>query len=84
MRNGKGSIKIINSKNSNSNEFTAYDGQWLNGKPHGYGKHIDEKNNKYIGQFEDGQKTGKAVILNKDGLYYEGKVKGGLKHGYGV
>ncbi len=26
MRNGKGSIKIINEKNPNSNEFTVYDG----------------------------------------------------------
>ena len=54
MRNGKGCIKIINEKDPTSTEFTAYEGEWLNGKPHGLGKHIDEKGNKYIGEFESG------------------------------
>lgn len=47
-----------------------FDGEWLNGKPHGFGKHIDDKNNKYIGSFEKGEKVGKAVMLSKDGVYY--------------
>lgn len=37
-----------------------------------------------MGSFENGDKTGSAKVLNKDGLYYEGQVKNGLKHGYGV
>lgn len=37
-----------------------------------------------MGDFVNGEKTGNAIILNRDGLYYEGKVKNGLKHGYGV
>lgn len=49
MRHGKGTIKIINSDLPNFPDFTAYDGEWANGKPHGFGRHIDEKNNKYIG-----------------------------------
>lgn len=48
MRNGKGSIKVIGADAVN---FTAYDGNWIEGKPHGSGKHIDLKSNKYIGNF---------------------------------
>ena len=84
MRHGKGSIKIINPDLPNFPDFTAYDGEWVNGKPHGFGRQIDEKNNKYIGEFQESEKTGKAVFLNRDGLYYEGQVKNGLKHGYGL
>ena len=37
-----------------------------------------------MGYFKNGDKTGNAILLNKDGLFYEGQVKNGLKHGYGV
>ena len=51
MKNGNGTIKIFNKSNASENEFTAYDGSWLDGKPHSFGVQIDENNNKYIGGF---------------------------------
>ena len=50
MKHGKGSIKLLTS----ATNFMAYEGEWQKGKPHGYGKHIDEKNTKYIGDFLGG------------------------------
>ena len=38
-RSGRGVIKIINNRGQG---FMGYDGEWMNGKPHGFGKHIDE------------------------------------------
>jgi hypothetical protein len=42
-------IKVFNNKGAS--DFMGYDGEWSNGKPHGFGKQIDEKGNKYIGSF---------------------------------
>ena len=83
MRHGKGTIKIFSTNVDNPDDFMAYDGEWANGKPHGFGRHIDQKNTKYIGEFKMGEKTGKAIILAKDGLYYQGGIKKNLKHGSG-
>lgn len=83
-RNGQGTIKVLSKNANNDKEFVGYDGEWLDGKPHGFGKHIDEKNNKYIGNFEHGEKTGKAIVMNKDGLFYEGEMKNGSKNGKGL
>jgi len=41
MRHGKGTIKIFSTKTDKPDDFMAYDGDWANGKPHGFGKHID-------------------------------------------
>jgi hypothetical protein len=38
-RSGKGVIKIISSR---GNGFMGYDGEWMAGRPHGFGKHIDD------------------------------------------
>ena len=54
MKNGKGTIKIIPKPTNSQDLFTAYDGSWLDGKPHGFGAQIDEKDNKYIGSFVHG------------------------------
>ena len=83
MRHGRGVIKII-SKSEDGGRFVGYDGLWLKGKPHGYGAHIDENNTKYMGEFNAGEKIGKAVILTQEGLRYDGQVKKGLKHGKGI
>ena len=72
MKHGKGSIKMFSSNPNAPEEFMAYEGEWLKGKPHGFGKHIDEKGTKYIGDFVGGEKTGSAKILTKEGQYYEG------------
>ena len=83
MRHGRGVIKIL-SKGDAKENFVGYDGQWVKGKPHGSGAHIDDHNTKYIGEFNAGEKVGNAIILTQDGLRYEGQVKKGLKHGRGI
>lgn len=50
-RNGKGTIRLLNPSNPADVNCLAYDGQWLQGKPHGHGCHIDERGNKYVGAF---------------------------------
>ena len=36
-----------------------------------------------MGAFDQGEKTGTAIVLNQDGLYYEGELQKGLKNGQG-
>ena len=62
----------------------AYEGEWKKGKPHGFGKQIDEKDTKYIGNFVAGEKTGSATIISKEGIEYRGEVLKGIKHGFGT
>ena len=45
---------------------------------------MDEKNIKYIGDFNNGEKTGKATILTEEGQFYEGEVVKGIKQGKGL
>ena len=83
MRHGQGTIKIFSSNPGPPEHFIGYQGQWAAGKPHGFGAHIDHNNTKYIGHFNAGEKTGTAIILTQDGLYYEGHLRNNLKHGLG-
>lgn len=53
-RHGRGVIKVFPTNKEQPELFMAYDGEWINGKPDGFGKHIDEKNTKYIGNFQAG------------------------------
>jgi hypothetical protein len=72
VKHGQGSIQLTSS-NADAPELTmCYEGAWEKGKPHGFGKHIDERDTRYIGTFLAGEKTGSATILTKEGLYYEG------------
>ena len=41
MRHGQGTIKILSTNPENTSDFMAYDGEWANGKPNGFGRHID-------------------------------------------
>jgi len=54
-----------------------YTGQVKNNVPHGVGRLVDEVNNLYEGQFEDGKLTGFLRVLNADsvtvGKYDQGK-----------
>lgn len=34
-------MKIFPKHQEKQSEFTGYDGEWFNGKPDGFGKHID-------------------------------------------
>ena len=44
-----------------------YDGDYVNDKPEGDGKFIDENGNYYIGQFLNGKRKGKGIICDKNG-----------------
>ena len=68
VKEGKGSLKVFPSNPDYPHIFMAYQGQWKKGKPHGFGKQIDEKDTKYIGPFVAGQKTGNATIITKEGI----------------
>lgn len=65
VKDGNGVVKLFPSNPEKPDDYMAYEGQWKNGKPHGFGKHIDEKGTKYIGYFVAGEKTGQATIINK-------------------
>ncbi|OQS03980.1 radial spoke head 10 family protein [Thraustotheca clavata] len=69
-----------------SNRITSYDGNWVDGYQHGYGKLIyDEYNNiVYEGDWEFGQRHGKGTMKYASGNVYEGEWKHGKKCGHGT
>jgi len=60
-----------------------YDGQWLNGKPHGMGKYIFANGDKYTGNFLLGKRHGFGVYVWLKGGKYEGNWKEDKRDGYG-
>jgi hypothetical protein len=61
-----------------------YQGQLLNGVPHGYGVWTDSDGAVYEGEFADGMANGQGVIIWPDGEQYDGQWKNDEMHGYGV
>ena len=75
-----------------------YNGEWLDGKPHGYGVHawrapwIKEDDpsawfntaNKYEGEFQNGLRHGRGVFQYATGTRYDGEWKDNVKHGKGT
>ena len=66
-----------------------YEGNWKNGKQHGFGKQIfaeHDTNNcsSYEGYFEIGVKSGNGTLKWKSGENYEGNWADDLKSGYGI
>ena len=65
-----------------------YEGNWKNGKQHGFGKqsfaHNDEYERlSYEGFFENGVTSGNGTLKWKNGEKYEGNWKNGKEHGFG-
>jgi hypothetical protein len=60
-----------------------YEGQWLNGKPHGPGKYIFVTGDKYQGNFYLGKRSGFGVYTWFKGGKYEGNWKDDKRDGYG-
>jgi len=61
-----------------------YEGEWLNSRPHGFGKNIYPSGGIYEGSFTDGLPNGYGRFINANGDYYQGEVKYGRGNGEGV
>lgn len=61
-----------------------YEGDTLNGQPHGSGKKTFKNGDKYEGEWYNGQPNGKGKMLWITGNAYEGDWLNGRCHGYGV
>ena len=59
-----------------------FDGEWLDGKPHGYGK-FSKDNYMIQGIFENGTLNGYGVITYSNGSIYEGEIRNNNANGYG-
>lgn len=78
QRNGEGLEKFSDGK--------WFKGEYLNNKPHGYGK-LYSANNILIfeGEYKYGKKNGYGTEFGSDGKpIYEGKFRNDLRHGYGI
>lgn len=60
-----------------------FEGEWLNGKPHGYGKNYYPNGGYYEGTFFNGLPHGFGRFINANGDYYQGEVKFGRGNGEG-
>ncbi|MFZ9955185.1 MAG: hypothetical protein ACO3E1_03590 [Flavobacteriales bacterium] len=60
-----------------------YDGQWLNGKPHGPGTYLFVSGDKYIGSFFQGKRSGFGTYIWIKGGKYAGNWKDDKRDGYG-
>ena len=61
-----------------------YEGEFVNDKPEGNGKYIDENGDFYIGQWLNGNKHGNGVIFYKKGIIkYDGEFVNDKKEGKG-
>lgn len=61
-----------------------YEGFWKNGKKHGFGFQEDRMANKFVGQFNKNEATGKGVINFSNGDVYSGELEDGRMHGNGT
>lgn len=61
-----------------------YDGQYVNGVPHGYGYHKRPGKDVYAGTFRNGERCGSGVCLFEEGDTYEGTFTGDLPSGVGT
>ena len=60
-----------------------YDGEFSQGKRHGYGKYFWNDGNRYEGEWKDGSRTGYGNHLYKNLDRYQGDWVNGIKHGKG-
>lgn len=83
------SVYVGNFKNNTFSGFgvffdnqqkSIYKGEWLENQQHGEGIEIwkNTKIKRYIGDFNQGEKTGKGRLEMKDGSYIEGNFINGL------
>lgn len=61
-----------------------YEGDHVNGKPHGAGTYIFADGNRYIGNFFEGRQTGKGTFIWSNGNHYEGDFVDSRQTGKGT
>ncbi|XP_066493500.1 MORN repeat-containing protein 1 [Tiliqua scincoides] len=67
------------------NSFFQYEGEWQQGKKHGYGKLLFKDGSYYEGEFADGEITGNGLrYWASTGNTYSGQFLFGELHGHGV
>ncbi|QDZ25416.1 hypothetical protein HOP50_17g79570 [Chloropicon primus] len=64
-------------------EGTCYDGEWLEGLKHGYGKLDYGMGKKYVGDWKEDLKDGNGMMTYKNGDVYNGQWSKGMKQGKG-
>ena len=64
-----------------SNNREKYEGEYLNGEPHGYGVYTYPFGQKYEGQWVNGTENGQGKYIWDSGYSYEGDFANGLRHG---
>ncbi|KAI3365588.1 hypothetical protein L3Q82_010663 [Scortum barcoo] len=86
LRHGEGTMNWVKLRQQ-------YAGMWQNGVQHGRGTHVwilertdgsqYSQNNKYTGDFEQGQRHGQGTFHYAGGAIYEGEWRNNKKHGKG-
>ena len=61
-----------------------YEGEYMDGKPHGRGIMKWRDGRAYEGEFKDGKLHGRGTLKLSDGRVYEGEFKNGKLHGRGI
>lgn len=75
-RTGTGTYKFTNGDR--------YEGQWLEGKPHGNGTYTFISKERYQGQFQHGKFEGQGTMYYPNGGHYSGGWRANKKHGAGM
>ncbi|MDE6417539.1 MAG: hypothetical protein K2K68_11030 [Duncaniella sp.] len=68
--------------------YAKYVGEYVNGKPHGYGimyfLQSSDIRNFYEGNWVNGNQEGKGTMVLKDGTKYEGNWQSNVRYGFGI
>lgn len=68
----------------NRPDGSMYEGTWLAGKKHGYGRQINADRTEYVGQFANGYAHGDGKLTMLDGSTFEGRFRYGRRDGPGT
>lgn len=60
------------------------EGQWKDGKLHGFGRTIDQQGNCYIGLYENGLRSGEGCFIWANGDIFDGFYKNNEINGWGT
>lgn len=71
-------------KGADDTDVGRYEGEFLEGKRHGFGVDILPNGTRYVGQFRDNKREGQGTQTTDYDTSHSGAWKGGLKHGPGV
>ena len=60
------------------------EGQWKNGKLHGFGRTFDQNGGCYRGQYVDGMRSGPGAFYWTNGDIFDGEYKNNMQNGIGI